>query len=217
MSLAIFDLDNTLLNGDSDYLWGQFLAEEGIIDSEHYTRENRRYYEAYQSGQLDIHAFLRFTLAPLAAHDLETLHAWRRRFMVEKIIPIMLPQARDLLAWHRSRGDYLLILTATNRFVTTPIAEAFGVDTLLATELELCEGRYTGEVIAPPCFQHGKVTCLTRWLEQSGHDLTDSWFYSDSRNDLPLLERVTHPVAVDPDDALAKHASACGWSIISLR
>ena len=217
MSLAIFDLDNTLLAGDSDYLWGRFLVEQGIVDAEHYERENQRFYDEYKSGQLDIHEFLRFSLKPLAEHDADTLQAWHRRFMAEKIAPIMLPKARELLDKHRAQGDFLLIITATNRFVTGPIAEALGVDDMLATEPAVAEGRYTGEVDGIPCFQHGKVTRLNEWLARTGHHLADSWFYSDSHNDLPLLEQVTHPVAVDADETLAEHARLKGWPHISLR
>ncbi len=217
MSLAIFDLDNTLLGGDSDYLWGRFLVEQGFVDGDYYERENLRYYEEYKSGSLDIYEFLRFSLRPLAEHDMQTLQAWHQRFMAEKISPIMLPKATELLQKHRHAGDYLLIITATNSFVTAPIAKILGVDHILATEPELIGGRYTGEVSGTPCFQQGKVTRLNEWLAQSGHNLADSWFYSDSHNDLPLLEMVAHPVAVDADETLSAHAEAKGWPHISLR
>lgn len=217
MSLAIFDLDNTLLGGDSDYLWGRFLVEQGIVDAVYYERENLRYYEEYKAGQLDIYEFLRFSLSPLAEHDLETLNAWRQRFMEEKIRPIILPKARKLLNKHREQGDYLLIITATNRFVTAPIAEEFGVDDMLATEPAMENGRFTGKVSGVPCFQQGKVVRLEKWLATTGMNLEGSWFYSDSRNDLPLLELVAHPVAVDADETLSDHASLKGWPQISLR
>lgn len=217
MSLAIFDLDNTLLGGDSDYLWGRFLVEQGIVDAVRYERENLRYYDEYKAGTLDIHEFLRFSLAPLADHELETLNAWHRQFMEEKIRPIMLPKARELLTRHREQGDYLLIITATNRFVTGPIAEELGVDDMLATEPEMKNGRYTGEVSGIPCFQQGKVARLDKWLATNGMNLEESWFYSDSHNDLPLLELVAHPVAVDADDTLSDHAGQMGWPRISLR
>ncbi|MEQ6342656.1 MAG: HAD-IB family hydrolase [Gammaproteobacteria bacterium] len=217
MNLAIFDLDNTLLGGDSDYLWGRFLVEQGIVDSESYERENRRFYEEYKVGTLDIHEFLRFSLRPLAEHDVETLHTWRDTFMQEKIAPIMLPAARDLLEKHRAQGHLLLIITATNRFVTELIAAALNVDHLIATEPEMMNGRYTGNVTGVPSFREGKVKCLENWLKSNGINLASSWFYSDSLNDLPLLEMVTHPVAVDPDDTLADHARMRGWPIISLR
>ncbi len=217
MSLAIFDLDNTLLGGDSDYLWGRFLVEQGHVDGDYYDRENRRYYEEYEAGTLDIFEFLRFSLKPLAEHDMATLKQWHQQFMAEKIAPIMLPSAAALLQKHRDAGDYLLIITATNSFVTAPIAEALGVDHMLATEPQLLNGRYNGEVDGTPCFQQGKVTRLKAWLAETGRNLADSWFYSDSRNDLPLLEMVTYPVAVDADETLAAHAEAKGWPQISLR
>jgi len=217
LSLAIFDLDNTLLGGDSDYLWGRFLVEQGIVDAAYYERENQRYYDEYKAGQLDIYEFLRFSLAPLAKHDLETLCRWHLQFMAEKIAPVMLPKARELLEKHRTQGDFLLIITATNRFVTAPIAEALDVDDMLATEPEFKDGRYTGEVTDVPCFQQGKVVRLEKWLAKTGMNLAGSWFYSDSHNDLPLLEMVDHPVAVDADDTLSDHAEQKGWPQISLR
>ena len=217
MSLAIFDLDNTLLGGDSDYLWGQFLVEQGLVDGEHYERENQRFYDQYRAGTLDIHEFLAFMLRPLAETPLTELLAWRQQFMTGKIQAILLPKATELLDRHRARGDTLLVITATNRFITEPIAARLGVAHLLATEPEFIDGRYTGRTVGIPCFRHGKVARLDEWLTATGHDLADSWFYSDSHNDLPLLERVSHPVAVDPDDLLAEHARQHGWPIISLR
>lgn len=217
MNLAIFDLDNTLLGGDSDYLWGRFLVEHGLVDGENYERENRRFYEEYKVGTLDIYEFLRFSLRPLSEHDMVTLHNWRKRFIQEKIESIMLPAARILLQKHRDQGHTLLIITATNRFVTEPIAEMLGVEHLLATEPEVKDGRYSGNVSGMPCFREGKVENFKIWLKATGISLASSWFYSDSLNDLPLLEMVTYPVAVDPDDILADHARLRGWPIISLR
>lgn len=217
MSLAIFDLDNTLLGGDSDHLWGQFLVEQHLVDGAHYARENQRFYDDYRAGTLDIHAFLAFVLQPLAARPMAELQAWRARFLAEKIEPIVLPKALALLERHRAAGDVLLIITATNRFLTEPIAARLGVPHLLATEPELIEGRYTGRATGTPCFQHGKVVQLHEWLAKTGHDLAQSWFYSDSHNDLPLLSQVSYPVAVDPDATLAEHARSCGWPIMSLR
>jgi len=217
VTLAIFDLDNTLLGGDSDYLWGKFLVERGLVDADHYERENQRFYDEYKAGTLDIYEYQRFSLAPLAANDPATLQRWHRDFMESCIRPIMLPKARALLQHHRDQGHRLLIITATNSFVTAPIAAEFGVEVLLATDPECVDGRYTGEVCGIPCFQDGKVKRLTQWLEENGENLADSWFYSDSHNDLPLLELVTHPVAVDPDETLAEHARLKGWDIISLR
>ncbi len=217
MSLAIFDLDNTLLGGDSDYLWGQFLVERGLVEGEAYERENQRFYDQYRAGTLDIHEFLAFMLRPLAQNPLVELLDWRAQFIEAKIRPILLPQATALVERHRDAGDTLLIITATNRFITEPIAELLGVPHLLATEPEFADGRYTGRPVGIPCFQHGKVERLDAWLVETGHDLAGSWFYSDSRNDLPLLGRVTYPVAVDPDDVLARHAREHGWPIRSLR
>lgn len=217
MSLAIFDLDNTLLGGDSDYLWGQFLVEQGLVDGEHYACENQQFYQAYEAGTLDIYAYQAFMLRPLAGRPQAELQAWRERFMAEKIQPILLPKAKELLNQHRAAGDTLLIITATNRFITAPIAERLGVSHLLATEPEMVNDRYTGRTVGIPCFQQGKVERLNAWLANNRADLTDSWFYSDSHNDLPLLNQVTHPVAVDPDPTLARHAQQQGWPIISLR
>ncbi|MFZ4791368.1 MAG: HAD family hydrolase [Candidatus Competibacteraceae bacterium] len=217
MSLAIFDLDNTLLGGDSDYRWGQFLVERGIVDSDSHEHENQRFYDQYRAGTLNINEFLTFMLQPLAEHPLADLLRWRAEFIEAKIQPILLPQAAALLDRHRAAGDVLLIITATNRFITAPIAELLGVANLLATEPEFIDGRYTGRSVGIPCFQQGKVTRLEAWLAETGHDLAGSWFYSDSHNDLPLLHRVAHPVTVDPDAALARYAMERGWPIISLR
>jgi HAD superfamily hydrolase (TIGR01490 family) len=217
LNLAIFDLDNTLLSGDSDYLWGQFLVERGLVDGPRYALENQRYYEAYKAGTLDIREFLRFSLAPLRNHDLETLRQWHRQYLVDKILPIIPEGARELLRLHRECGHELLIITATNRFVTEPIAAELEVDALLATEPEIRDGRYTGEVTGTPCFQAGKVERLAQWLSQRSHRYARRWFYSDSHNDLPLLEQVDHPVAVDPDAQLEAVARNRGWPIASLR
>ena len=217
MSLAIFDLDNTLLGDDSDYLWGQFLVAQGLVDGETYARENQRFYADYKSGTLDIYEFLAFSLKPLSEHPRETLDALHRQFMQEVIRPVMLPAAQLLLEKHHAQGDELLIITATNSFITGPIAAALGVDNLLASEPEIIDGQYTGRVSGTPCFQEGKVERLKIWLHDNQQNLADSWFYSDSHNDLPLLELVTRPVAVDPDETLADHAEARGWPIITLR
>jgi len=217
MSLSIFDLDNTLLNGDSDYLWGQFLAEQGIVDGPSYERKNQEFYDQYKQGSLDIYEFLAFSLKPLSEHPLEKLLALRERFMHDKILPIMLDKAKQLVDEHRSRGNTLMIITATNRFVTQPIADALGIPHLLATDPEMINDQYTGKVAGIPCFQEGKVSRLQHWLTKNTADLTDSWFFSDSHNDIPLLDIVTHPVAVDPDPALQDYAHAKHWDIISLR
>jgi HAD superfamily hydrolase (TIGR01490 family) len=217
VTLAIFDLDNTLIAGDSDYLWGQYLVDQGIVNRDEYETANARFYEDYKQGQLDIREFLNFALQPLAQHDPEQLFAWRSEFVRTKIEPILLPAARRLIEEHRSIGDTLMIITATNRFVTEPIAGLYGIEHLIATTPEFKDGRYTGQYEGIPCFQEGKVTRLDEWLNQHERSLEGSWFYSDSHNDLPLLGRVRHPVAVDPDDILRQHATQEGWPVLSLR
>lgn len=217
MSLAIFDLDNTLLNGDSDYLWGQFLIEQGVVDGPEYERENDRFYSEYKQGKLDIFEFLRFALRPLAEHKRSQLENWHHQFMKEKIAPIILDKGRELIEQHHVKGDTLMIITATNRFVTGPIAEELGIKNLLATEPEIIDNQYTGEVSGTPCYREGKVTRLNEWLQENNMSLQDSWFYSDSRNDISLLEKVSNPVAVDPDETLKRYAQDNNWPIISLR
>ncbi len=220
MNLALFDLDNTLLAGDSDYEWAQFLIEQGVVDPEVYQAGNDRFYRQYVDGTLDIHEFLDFQLAPLARHPRAQLDEWRERFMAAKIRPIMLDKARDLIRHHAARGDLCAIITATNSFITRPIAEAFGVPHLIATEPEIRDGRFTGKSAGIPCFRDGKPRRVTEWLLERGRRLdefAESWFFSDSRNDLPLLELVSRPVAVDPDPVLAETARRRGWTILSLR
>ena len=217
MKLAIFDLDNTLLNGDSDYLWGQFLVDQGHINPAEFERDNQRFYQDYQDGRLDIEAYLQFALRPLAQNDMETLLTWHAQFMDEYILPIVLPKGRALIENHRRQGDYPLIITATNAFITAPIGRYLGVETTLATQPELIADQYTGKYIGTPTFREGKVKRLYEWLDETGHTLEGAAFYSDSHNDLPLLEHVSRPIAVDPDDKLREIAQARGWDIISLR
>ncbi len=217
MTLAIFDLDNTLLRGDSDHAWGRFLIENHIVDGEEYERENERYYAQYQAGTLDIMEFLAFALRPLSLHDRATLDAWHRQYMQAKVLPMITPAARALVNLHRAHGDTLVIITATNRFVTAPIAEEFEISHLIATEPEERDGRFTGKVAGTPCYREGKVTRLKSWIKQQGLTMQDSWFYSDSHNDLPLLSIVDHPVAVNPDDILRREAQQRGWQILPLR
>lgn len=217
MALAIFDLDNTLLGGDSDYLWGQFLIEKEIVDRILYEQANDKFYEQYKHGTLDIMEFLEFALRPLAAHDMQQLQQWHNEFMHNKIEEIMLPRADKLISQHRQADDTLIIITATNRFVTKPIADKLGIPNLLATDPEIKEGRFTGKVTGTPCFKEGKVTRLNAWLQENSLSLDESWFYSDSHNDLPLLKLVTHPVAVDADEKLLAYARQRGWPHISLR
>lgn len=217
MNLAIFDLDNTLIAGDSDHAWGEFLTEKGIVDAQVYKDANDRFYQQYQDGTMDIMEYLNFSLKPLAENEPEQLHAWHRQFMQEKIEPILLDKAFAKLDWHREQGDYILIITATNRFITEPIAERLGVDELIAIEPEMIDGRYTGKVAGIPSFKEGKVTRLNNWLSNKHFDLADTWFYSDSHNDLPLLRLVGKPVAIDPDEALEKEAQEKGWPVESFR
>lgn len=217
MALAIFDLDHTLLGGDSDYLWGEFLVERELVDASVYDEANKRFYRDYMDGALDIDAFLRFSLKPLTEYPTEQLHVWREEFLNEKIHPVVLPKAKALLQQHRDRGDTLLIISATNRFVTAPIAALLEVPHLLSTTPEMHDGRYTGRYVGTPTFREGKIAALHEWLEEHEQSLDDSSFYSDSRNDIPLLEEVDYPVAVDPDQTLRAHAEANGWPIISLR
>lgn len=216
LNLAIFDLDNTLLRGDSDYAFGQFLAEHGLVDPKTHEQDNQRYYMQYQNGQLDIMEFLAFALAPLARADRTLLDQLRERFLVERIRPMITPAARALVAQHRSRGDALVIVTATNRFVTEPIAREFDIPHLLATDPEERDGRFTGKVQGTPCYREGKVKRLEAWATGRDVDVDGAWFYSDSHNDLPLLSRVAHPVAVNPDAQLLAHARQHGWRVLDL-
>jgi HAD superfamily hydrolase (TIGR01490 family) len=215
--LVLFDLDNTLLAGDSDFEWAQFLIEQRVLDREVYEARNQRFYDDYRAGTLDIHAFLDFQLKPLSRHSRAQLAAWHREFMERKIRPLIRDKARALVERHR--GDLRVVITATNSFVTAPIAREFGIAELIATEPEQRDGEFTGAVRGIPCFREGKVARLEAWLGERGSSLgayAESWFYSDSHNDLPLLERVSHPVAVDPDDALRARARSGGWPVISL-
>ena len=217
MALALFDLDNTLLAGDSDYLWGCFLSDKGLVDKDLYEQANLRFYEQYKQGTLDIHEFLNFALTPLAENDFDRLQSFHAEFMDSSIREIMTETGQAKIDQHREQGDYIVIITATNSFVTGPVAKAFGVDHLIATEPEIVDGQYTGKVSGTPCFQEGKITKLNEWMETSGKNLEGSYFYSDSHNDLPLLEQVTTPVAVDPDDQLRTIAQERNWKIETFR
>ena len=220
MRLALFDLDNTLLTGDSDYEWGQFLVDRGVLERDAYEAQNRAYFEQYVAGTLDIHEYLGFALRPLAEHAPEDLARWQGEFMRERILPMVTAASRALVRRHLDRGDLCAIITATNSFVTGPIAREFGVSPLIATEPESRGGRFTGRVAGTPCFREGKVRRLDEWLSAQRHSLpefAESAFYSDSHNDLPLLERVTRPVAVDPDEQLQAEARRRRWEVISLR
>jgi len=217
VALAIFDLDNTLIGGDSDYLWGCFVCERGIVDGAEFEVTNDQFFADYKSGNLDIEAYLRFALGPLKDQPADVLRQWHTEFMASKIEPILLPKATRLVENHRSRGDELLIITATNHFITRPIATALGIDELLACDGEIVDGIYTGEPEGIPSFGAGKVTRLKMWLRDRDTSLEGAYFYSDSQNDLPLLEIVDKPIAVDPDDTLLARAREAGWPVISLR
>jgi HAD superfamily hydrolase (TIGR01490 family) len=217
VALAIFDLDNTLINGDSDHAWGAFLIEQNLVDREVVEKANDHFLEQYQSGGLDIQEYLEFALQFIAGKSPEELAPLHALFMKNAIEPMLLPKAFELIENHRKAGDVLLIITATNRFVTTPIAERLGFEHLIACEPELKNGRYTGKPTGIPSFQHGKVERLNTWLIEQSLSLEDAWFYSDSHNDLPLLERVDNPVAVNPDSRLLDTAQRNGWPIMDLR
>lgn len=220
MKLALFDLDNTLIAGDSDFEWAQFLIEKKALDRELHEARNLEFYEQYKAGTLDIHEFLDFQLKPLSRHPRTQLESWRSEFLTKKITPLIAPGTRKLIESHMLDGDLCIIITATNSFVTAPIAQILGVNNLIATEPEIKNGEFTGKIVGTPCFREGKIERLETWLDQ--HNLTwlsflQSWFYSDSLNDLPLLSKVTHPVAVDPDSVLKKYAEENNWTVMSLR
>lgn len=219
-NLAIFDLDNTLLAGDSDFQWGQFLIGEGLLNREEHHDRNVQFYEDYKHGKLDIVAFLAFQLKHLSEHKRAFLDKLHIKYMEKVIRPMIADKARDLVKQHQVAGDLLMIITATNSFITTPIATEFGITYLIGTDPEQKDGEFTGGVTGVPSFQEGKVTRLNQWLEARGEKLSDfavSYFYSDSQNDLPLMKLVTNPVAVDADPTLTAYAKEHGWPIISLR
>ncbi|MDG1164103.1 MAG: HAD-IB family hydrolase [Porticoccaceae bacterium] len=217
MALAIFDLDNTLIAGDSDHGWGEFLVAKNKVDVEYYRMMNDRFYQDYEAGCLDIYAYLDFSLAPLAQIPSAELQLLHNEFMQAVIEPMRLNKASDLIQRHRDAGDRLLIITSTNRFIVEPICQSLGVNELLATDPEIVDGRYTGKIVGTPTYKEGKVERFNQWLAENNEQSEGSYFYSDSINDLPLLLQVTHPVAVDPDEPLRDEASKRGWDIISLR
>ncbi|MCB1956722.1 MAG: HAD family hydrolase [Rhodocyclaceae bacterium] len=220
MDLVLFDLDNTLLNGDSDFEWAQFLISVGVLDKEVYEARNLAFYEQYKDGTLDIHEFLDFQLAPLARHSRTQLDAWHAQFMRERILPMIGEPARALVARHQGEGALVAIVTATNSFVTGPIAREFGIHHLVATVPAQDAGHFTGKPRGLPAFKAGKIARVDAWLESHGlymGGFDRRWFYSDSHNDLPLLESVDEPVAVDPDPTLDSLARERGWPVISLR
>lgn len=216
MTLAIFDLDNTLLSGDSDYGWGEFLVRKKLVDEESYRQTNEKFFEQYKQGTLDIHEFSAFSFKPLTEHSMDELRVLHNEFMEDVIKPMIGEKAKSLVQYHRQKGHILLVITATNSFITRPIVEAFGIKNLLATEPKISNGRYVNIIEGTPCFHEGKVVRLLEWLEQEKLTLDGSFFYSDSHNDLPLMEKVEKPIAVDPDDKLESIAKQRGWKVISL-
>lgn len=217
MPLALFDLDNTLLTGDSDCLWGQYLVRHRMVHDPRFEEKNLLFFKEYEAGTLNMEEYLTFQLGALAQHEKSRLDQMRLQFLDEVVRPMIAKKTPSILEKHRRQGDMVVIITATNAFVTTPIAEALGVDHLIATEVEIVDGRYTGRPKGIPCFKEGKVIRLKQWLEEHQQSLSGSWFYSDSHNDLPLLQTVDHPVAVDPDKKLADYAKAHQWPIVSFR
>ncbi len=211
MALALFDLDKTLLGGDSDFLWGEFLSEIGAVDVDEYQQKNQAFFDDYAKGELDINQYLEFCLSPLAGNSIRQLNKWHQQFMVEKIQPIFLEKAKKVVDAHKKNGDRVVVITATNSFVTRPIAQSYGIDDLLATEPEVMTGEFTGKVLGEPCFQIGKVHKLQQWREENNETLEGAYFYSDSHNDLPLLELVDNPVVVHGDEKLLAIAKQKNW------
>lgn len=220
MNLALFDLDNTILAGDSDYNWSRFLIQEGYLDGAIHAEKNEKFYADYKAGTLDIYAFVEFQFKPLARNPRTVLNQLLKKYIEEVIKPMITEKARALVKRHQDEGDLIIVITATNSFITKPIAELFGIENLIGTDPEEKEGEFTGKVSGLPSFKEGKVTRLEAWLKGKNLSLAsfeNSYFYSDSHNDLPLMQKVTHPVAVDSDDVLSEYAKSKGWPQISLR
>ena len=220
MNLALFDLDNTILAGDSDYNWSRFLIQEGYLDGAIHAEKNEKFYADYKDGTLDIFAFVEFQFKPLARNPRSVLNQLLKKYVEEVIKPMITDKARALVKGHQEAGDLIIVITATNSFITKPIAALFGIENLIGTDPEEKEGEFTGKVLGLPSFKEGKVTRLEAWLKSKNLSLASfekSYFYSDSHNDLPLMEKVTHPVAVDSDDILSEYATSKGWPQISLR
>lgn len=217
--LALFDLDNTLLAGDSDYEWGEFLIRKKLVNASQHRSKNDEFYEQYKQGKLDIHSYVKFTMVPILGLSESERNQLHSEFMQESIAPLLLESAQSLVSKHKEAGDFCVIITATNEFITAPISGLFQIDHLLSTELEIKNGQYTGNISGIPCYQSGKVEKLQQWLSTRNDDLrvSESVFYSDSINDLPLLELVATPIVVDPDEQLRQAAESSAWEIISLR
>jgi HAD superfamily hydrolase (TIGR01490 family) len=217
MALAIFDLDNTLIAGDSDHSWGEFLVDQNIVDRQVYKKMNDKFYADYESGCLDIFAYLEFSIKPLTQFSLQELDLLHQQFMRDIIEPMKLDQAETLINHHRQAGDRILVITSTNRFIVEPICKSLGIDEIIATDLQIIGGKYTGKVDGIPTFKEGKVERFNQWLSEQNINNEGSYFYSDSINDMPMLLEVAYPIAVDPDPALRKEAESRHWEIISLR
>lgn len=217
MKLAIFDLDNTLLDGDSDHAWGEFMVAENLVPQAEYRETNDAFYEEYKRGVLDMVAYQKFVLAPLRQFSAEQLKELHLKFMHTVVTNMLLPKARELIEKHRQAGHTLMVITATNRFITEPIVKEYGIENLLCTEPEVLNGSYTGKIIGEPCYQAGKIHALEAWLKKENMQPEYSWFYSDSFNDIPLMEKVNEAIAVNPDEKLKAHALTHGWSLMNLR
>lgn len=216
MTLALFDLDNTLLNGDSDHAWGEYIVDQGLVDNQQHQLDNDHFYQQYLDGELDIDNFLMFQLNLLHLHPMQKLIQWRDQYMKQKIEPMIDDSALKLVAQHQEKGHRLVVVTSTNSFLTRPIAQRYGIDELIATEPEVVNGQYTGQYTGTACFQQGKVERIQQWLKQHDESLIDSWGYSDSHNDIPFLSACTNPVAVDPDHKLLAHARQHKWTVLKL-
>ena len=217
MALAIFDLDNTLIAGDSDHSWGEFLVDQNIVDRRFYKKMNDKFYADYESGCLDIYAYLEFSVQPLTKFSIKDLQSLHQQFMSEVINPMKLDKAKDLINHHRQAGDRLLVITSTNHFIVEPICQSLGINEIIATDLEIIDNKYSGKVIGTPTFQEGKVERFYQWIMEQKESSDGSYFYSDSINDMPMLLEVAYPIAVDPDSELRKEAESRNWEIISLR
>ena len=217
MSIAIFDLDNTLISNDSDYLWGEYLVTNNLVDSRWFAAENKRFLDEYNSGNLQIKDWLDFQFKPLIDNNIDDLYKWRNDYVQTIIKPIVLSKGLEKVRYHQNNGDEVLIISATNYFITRPIANLFGIKTLLATKPEIKNNRYTGNIEGVITFQSGKIVALQDFLKQKNLKCETCYFYSDSHNDLPLLEKVSNPIAVDPDDKLRTIANNKNWEIISFR
>jgi HAD superfamily hydrolase (TIGR01490 family) len=218
MTLAIFDLDNTLLNGDSDHGWGEFIIEKGLVDAQAYRTKNDQFYQQYLRGELDIYAYQNFCLTQIAAFEPEQLQNLLHEFLEGPIEGMITKKSEQLIDSHRDENHHLMIITATNEIITRPIAKRLGIETLIATQAETSNGHPNGKVKGVPSYAAGKIQRLTAWLsEHPQYSLEGSYFYSDSHNDIPLLEHVSHAYAVDPDNKLLDHAHAKHWPVISLR